>query len=532
MFDYANRDPVALFRWKARPLLGERHRARWTVTSRNEDADQTTTAEAPLQALLDAAPDAMVVVDGSGTVVMANSQCEALFGYERNALLGERVEVLVPERLLDVHPAHRTRYFAEPRTRPMGVGLDLAARRSDGTEFPAEISLSSIQTDRGIVALAAIRDLSARKSAEATFQAMLDAAPDAMVGVSRDGVIVMANSQTETVFGYSRGELIGERLEMLIPDRAKEVHPQHRDSYFHEPRVRPMGVGLDLAGLRSDATEFPAEISLSWIETPEGIVALGAIRDITERKEQENETRRARAQAEHATAELQEAYRELQSFSYAVAHDLRAPLRAIDGFSQALLEDHGATLEEGGQAYLERVRRNVQRMSGMIDALLELSRLVRSTFEAQDVDLSALVEETLATLREEDPNRIVTTVVQPGISARGDSGLLRILVTNLLSNAWKFTAPRPGARIEFGMSDANGDREFFVRDEGVGFDVRYADKLFTPFQRLHAPEDFGGSGIGLATAERIVRRHGGRIRAEGAVDRGATFSFTLGDENR
>jgi PAS domain S-box-containing protein len=357
---------------------------------------------------------------------------------------------------------------------------------------------------------------------------LLDAASDAMVGVSQDGSIIMANSQTEAVFGYSRDELIGRPLEMLVPDRAKKIHAKHRDRFFLEPRVRPMGQVVSLAGQRADGTEFPAEISLTWIETPDGIVALGAVRDITDRRHQEDETRQARAQAERSAAELQDAYRELQSFSYAVAHDLRAPLRAIDGFSQALLEDYSSVLDEDGQGYLERVRKNVHRMSGMIDALLDLSRLVRSTFDPTHVNLSWLVEDALAALRDAEPDREVDAVVQRGLLARGDRGLLVILINNLVSNAWKFTASRPGARIEFGVGDKDGVPEFFVRDDGVGFDGRYADKLFTPFQRLHGPEEFAGSGIGLATAERIVRRHGGRIRAEGAVNRGATVYFTLG----
>ena len=353
-----------------------------------------------------------------------------------------------------------------------------------------------------------------------------------MVGVSRDGRIFMANSQTESVFGYTRDELIGRPLEMLVPDRAKKIHAQHRDRYFLDPRARPMGQqNLELAGLRADGKEFPAEISLSWIDTPDGIVALGAIRDISDRRRQEDETRQARAQAERSAIELQDAYRELQSFSYAVAHDLRAPLRAIDGFSQALLEDYSGVLDDDGRGYLERVRKSVHRMSGMIDALLDLSRLVRSTFDPTHVNLSWLVEDTLAALRDAEPDREVEAVVQRGLLARGDRGLLVILINNLVSNAWKFTSPRPGARIEFGVADNDGVQEFFVRDDGVGFDGRYADKLFTPFQRLHAPEEFAGSGIGLATAERIVRRHGGRIRAEGAVNRGATFYFTLGRGN-
>jgi PAS domain S-box-containing protein len=207
--------------------------------------------------MLDAAPDAMVGVNRDGAIVMANIQTEALFGYERAELIGQQVEMLVPESARGIHPAHRDGYFREPRTRPMGVGLALAGRRFDGSEFPAEISLSSIETEDGTIALVAIRDVTDRKRAEAKVQAMLDAAPDAMVGVNRDGVIVMANTQTEALFGYDRSELIGGRVERLVPERARDVHPTHRAGYFREPRTRPMGVGLDLGGRRADGTGFP-----------------------------------------------------------------------------------------------------------------------------------------------------------------------------------------------------------------------------------------------------------------------------------
>ena len=362
---------------------------------------------------------------------------------------------------------------------------------------------------------------------EPTFQAMLDAAPDAMVGVREDGVIVMANIQTEAVFGYAHPELLGRSVELLVPESARGVHPSHRDAYFREPRTRPMGIGLALTGRRADGTEFPAEISLSSIETEDGTVAIAAIRDVTDRRRAEVETREARAEADRAAAALRVTNRELESFSYAVAHDLRAPLRAIDGFSLALVEDLAERLDDGTRRHLERIRTNVHAMSDMIDGLLGLSRLTRSPLELTDVDLSAIAQEAGATLREVEPDRQVEFVVEPGISARADIQLMRLLMGNLLANAWKFTAPHDRARIEFGAHVREGRRIFFIRDDGVGFDDRYVNKLFIPFQRLHRAEDFPGSGIGLATVDRIVRRHGGEIWAESALGEGASFLFTL-----
>ena len=227
------------------------------------------------------------------------------------------------------------------------------------------------------------------------------------------------------------------------------------------------------------------------------------------------------------TAQLEATNKELESFSYSVSHDLRAPLRSIDGFSQALLEDYGDRLDEEGQDYLRRVRLASQRMAQLIDDLLNLSRLTRAEMRREMVDLSALAREIAAELRRSQRQREATFVIAGGLVAEGDGRLLRIALENLLGNAWKFTAGRPHARIEFGATTDHDRPVYFVRDNGAGFDMAYADKLFGAFQRLHAVTEFEGTGIGVATVQRIIHRHGGRIWAEGAVDQGATFYFTL-----
>jgi two-component system sensor histidine kinase/response regulator len=227
------------------------------------------------------------------------------------------------------------------------------------------------------------------------------------------------------------------------------------------------------------------------------------------------------------TAQLAVANRELEAFSYSVSHDLRAPLRAMDGFSQALVEDYGGKLDAQGRDYLERVRAASQRMAQLIDDLLNLSRVGRTEIHLGEVDLSALAGEIAEDLRNAEPSRQVEMVIAKDLKASGDARLLRVVLANLLGNAWKFTRKKPQARIEFGLTDKDGEPAYFVRDEGVGFDMAYAGKLFGAFQRLHTTSEFEGTGIGLATVGRIVRRHGGKVWADGAVGQGATFYFTL-----
>jgi signal transduction histidine kinase len=226
--------------------------------------------------------------------------------------------------------------------------------------------------------------------------------------------------------------------------------------------------------------------------------------------------------------DLEHKNRELESFSYAVSHDLRAPLRRIDSFSRAVLESQGDRLDEAGQRFLSRVREASQHMSQLIDDVLYLSRVTRADLREQEVDLSSIAGLILTRLQESEPERRTDVKVRPRVLVSGDGQLLKIALENLLENAWKFTAKEPESRIEFGMTQTGGEATYFVRDNGAGFDMTYTDRLFGPFQRLHAQGEFPGNGVGLATVQRIIHRHGGRVWAEGLVGQGATFYFTMG----
>lgn len=373
----------------------------------------------------------------------------------------------------------------------------------------------------------AVRDAVRQQESERRFRSLLESAPDAMVVVDEQGVIQLVNSQTEKVFGYDRLEIIGQSIEILTPKRFRKRHVKHREGYHAEHPVRPMGIGLELYGLRKNGTEFPVEISLSPLETESGLLVSAAIRDVTQRKRMEEDVQKLNEDLKQRAAQLEAANKELEAFSYSVSHDLRAPLRSIDGFSHALLEDYSEQLPDEGRSYLERVRAAAQRMAVLIDDLLNLSRITRTQLQPKFINLSKLVEDIAQSLRESQPGRQVTLAVTPDLMAEGDPHLMRIVLENLLNNAWKFTSRQEQPMIEFGQKTHVKERTFYVRDNGVGFDMAYADKLFGVFQRLHSISEFPGTGVGLATVQRIIAIHGGRIWAESAEGKGATFYFTL-----
>ena len=345
------------------------------------------------------------------------------------------------------------------------------------------------------------------------FRALLEAAPDAMVCTAADGRIVLVNVEAERLFGYKREELIGEPVEILVPAAARAVHAEHRARYAAEPRHRPMGENLPLAGRRRDASTFPAEISLSAIDTDEGILVAAAIRDATARLR---------------VRELERSSQSLDSFIYSLSHDLRAPLRALSGYSGALLEEYGGVLGEEGRGYAERIVAVSGQMARLIDHLLQLSRISRADLHLEPVDLGGEAAQIAEEIQRRDPRRRVSFAIDQPVQARADRRLIRTVLQNLLDNAWKFTSGRDDASIEFGTVPG-GDAAVccYVRDNGAGFDPAYAGKLFQPFQRLHAADEFPGAGTGLASVRQIVERHGGRVWAEGAVGAGATFYFTL-----
>lgn len=269
-----------------------------------------------------------------------------------------------------------------------------------------------------------------------------------------------------------------------------------------------------------------------WDEQEGRVTSIvGAVKDITARKQAEQEIRKLNVELEQRvrerTAQLETTNKELEAFSYSVSHDLRAPLRGIDGWSQALFEDYHEKLDEQGKQYIDRVRSETQRMGHLIDDMLQLSRLTRAEINREEVDLSALAQVIVERLKQEEPHRRVEVNIHAGMIADCDSNLLEAVLSNLLENAFKFTSKREDARIEFGQTELEGQRVFFVRDNGAGFDMAYAQKLFGAFQRMHKASEFPGTGVGLATVQRIIHRHGGRVWSEAEPGRGAVFYFTL-----
>jgi len=367
----------------------------------------------------------------------------------------------------------------------------------------------------------------ATAASERRFGSLLESAPDAIVVSDLQGRIVLVNAQAERLFGYRRDELLDQPVERLVPARYQGGHVRHREGYLAKPHPRPLGEGLDLRALRKDGSEIPVAISLSPVASGDQTLIFSDVRDMTLTRQREHEIRGLNERLAVDNARLEGLNTELEAFSYSVSHDLRAPLRAIDGFSQALLEDVGERLGEEGHDQLARIRAAAQRMGQLIDDLTELSRITRAELAMAEVDLSRLAAEVAAELREEQPERLVSLAIEPGLAVRADARLLRVALRNLLANAWKFTAPLAEARVEVGAEEGGERRAYFVRDNGVGFDMQHATRLFRAFERLHDAREFPGTGIGLAIVQRVIYRHGGAIWAEARPGAGATFFFTL-----
>ncbi len=376
-----------------------------------------------------------------------------------------------------------------------------------------------------------VRAMSSRGKAEQKLARLLGSMPDALVIVNAEGKILSCNAQTSKLFGYTEQELQGANMALLVPERLRSAQRQYYGGFFLQRGGRVPESSLELCGLRRDGREFPIEISTKPLVAEKGLLVTSAIRDITDRKQVEKHISELNQELRHRADELESANKELEAFSYSVSHDLRSPLQNIDSFSQILIEEYANRLDTDGRDYVQRLRASCQHMEEIIDALLALSSMARHELVLERVDLSNLAKAVVSELKQKGPDRLVDWIVAEGLTAEGDPRLLRVVLENLIGNAWKFSANRPRARIEFGaLPQSNGMRTYFVRDDGAGFDMARASQLFAPFKRLHDQSQFRGTGIGLATVQRVIHRHHGKIWAEGAVDHGATFCFTLTDE--
>ena len=475
--------------------------------------------ELTFQLMVEASPNALVLINNMSKIAYLNSFAEELFQYKKQELIGQDLSILIPNKFKKEHPNLLKTYFNNPSSRQMGANRDLYALRKDGSEFPVEIGLNPIVTVDGSLVLASIIDITTRKKANEQFRLVVESAPNAIILVDNLGVINLINKQTEVLFGYTRKELVGKKMEVLLPSRYKSNHPNLRNHFLAAPQTRAMGAGRDLFAIRKDGSEFPVEIGLNPLETVNGNQVLASIIDISERKKIEEATKLQ-------SKKIEAKNKELEQFTYIASHDLQEPLNTIISFIE-IIENHPDRvyndLEKDSFKFINQAS---SRMKELIKGLLDYSRLGNKA-EMKKLNSKSLVQSVCHDLDYiiKKTNAKITVGDLPFTFAYETE--LRLLFQNLISNSIKFMDPEKTPEISITASQDKCQTSFSVKDNGIGIDPKYNEKIFTIFQRLHGRNEYEGTGIGLAHCRKIVELHNGNIWVESEVGKGSTFYFTI-----
>ncbi len=462
--------------------------------------------------------DAIVVVDNDGSITYVNEQGMRLFGYDKGELDGQKVEILMPEVFRATHKKHRDGYTKSPRSRPLVSGLSLRGQRKGGQVFDAEIALTPIESEDGMLVCSTIRDITADDRSEAYFRNILESAPDAMIIVDHYGKIAVVNRQTEEMFGYSRGEMLGHDVELLLPEKARKRHISHRAGFAGDPHLRPMGVGLELQGRRHDGTVFPVEISLSPVTSAAGSFVSSVVRDVTDRKKMEQELITARQAAERAN-------KANTAFLAAASHDLRQPVQALSLLNGALRRTVKVPL---AIEMVESQQNSLDAMTNLLNSLLDISRLDAGAVEPEfeDFPIRRLIDRLSAEFSRQ--------ALQKGLSfdgcscdllVRSDPNLITEIVQNLVSNAIRYTE---AGTVRLSCREQDGNLCLDVSDTGVGIDPSQIEEIFQEFHQVKAPGmENEGFGLGLAIVKRLADLMGHEISVESTPGRGSTFSLCV-----